>query len=250
MKILGIIPARYGSSRFPGKPLADIHGKSMIQRVYEQSKKSSCLTEVIVATDDQRIANHVTKFKGKVLMTSDKHRNGTERCVEALNIWGREQNEAWQGVINIQGDEPFISPDDIDLVGKLLEQPGSTIATLVKRISSFDELLDPNVVKVVLNRHSEALYFSRSPIPNVRGEAPSAQWIEEFPFYKHLGIYGYASDILIRLPGLSKTVPEESESLEQLRWLGHGLKIKTAITDSESIAIDKPSDLLKITNIP
>jgi 3-deoxy-manno-octulosonate cytidylyltransferase (CMP-KDO synthetase) len=249
MKILGIIPARYDSSRFPGKPLAIIHGKSMIQRVYEQCKRSACLTEVIIATDDQRIADHAQGFGGKVVMTSKNHQSGTARCEEALRKWQQEQEVEWQGVINIQGDEPFISPEDIDLIGNLLKQAGSKIATLVKKTTSEEELSDPNVVKVVLNEYGEAMYFSRSLIPYFSIESHPEKKSDRITFYKHIGIYGYTSDILARLPNLSATSPEEAESLEQLRWLGHGIKIQTALTDKESVAIDTPSDLLKFTNI-
>jgi 3-deoxy-manno-octulosonate cytidylyltransferase (CMP-KDO synthetase) len=248
MKILGIIPARFGSTRFPGKPLAEIHGKSMIQRVYEQCKKSIHLSDILVATDDVRIIDHVKGFGGNVYMTAKEHRSGTERCKEALEIWEKYQAEKWEYVINIQGDEPFISPDDIDLVGKLLGQEGAEIATLVKRITNEDELSDPNIVKVVLDQMGDALYFSRSMIPFAHTEN-TGDWLAKYHYFKHIGIYGYTSTILKRLSGLPETDPERAESLEQLRWLGHGLKIATAITDNDSISIDSPSDLLKITNI-
>lgn len=248
MAILGIIPARYDSSRFPGKPLADIGGKSMIQRVYEQSLKSAVLQEVIVATDDRRIFDHVTGFGGKAVMTSTTHRSGTERCREAWRNHCDNQGSSWDAVINIQGDEPFISPAQIDLAGLLLNEPAVNICTLVKKIARTEELLDPNVVKVVLNRFGEALYFSRSPIPFVRGADPG-NWLSQTTFFKHIGIYGYKSDILDRLPDLPPSEPEIAESLEQLRWLSNGLKIKTAVTLTETISIDTPDDLLKITNI-
>jgi len=249
MGILGIIPARYDSSRFPGKPLAEIDGKSMIRRVYEQCLQAGCLREVLVATDDERIFNHVAGFGGKVLMTASTHRSGTERCKEALDIWAEKTHQAWKSVINIQGDEPFIAPEQIDLLGKLMADPGADIGTLVKKISSFDELSDPNVVKVVLNRYGEAIYFSRSPIPYLRGKAMK-EWTAHQTYFKHVGIYGFKSDILGRLPELLPTDAETAESLEQLRWIGYGLKIKTAETELESISIDTPADLLKITNIP
>lgn len=248
MNILGIIPARYASTRFPGKPLADIGGKSMIQRVYGQCLKAKHLADVIVATDDQRIFDHVIEFGGKAVMTSPDHTSGTDRCQEALEIWLKDSAFEYQAVINIQGDEPFIAPEDIDLVGDLLHQPTTNIATLVKKITAEKDLSNPNVVKVVLNNHQEALYFSRSPIPYLRGIENEA-WLSHLVYYRHIGIYGYKSDILERLPALSATELELAESLEQLRWLGHGIKIKTALTDTESISIDTPSDLLKITNI-
>jgi 3-deoxy-manno-octulosonate cytidylyltransferase (CMP-KDO synthetase) len=248
LKILGIIPARYASTRFPGKPLADIGGKSMIRRVYEQCRKAECLTDVVVATDDQRIFDHVLGFEGKVVMTSAGHGSGTERCREALQIVSKDKTATFDAVINIQGDEPFISPLQIELVGQLLAEPKTNIATLVKRITAPEEIWDPNVVKAVLNRYREALYFSRSPIPFLRGKEKH-DWPGSHIFYKHIGIYGYKSDILERLPELEATPLETAESLEQLRWLGWGLKIRTAETDIESISIDTPSDLLKITNI-
>lgn len=248
MEILGIIPARYASTRFPGKPLADIMGKSMIQRVHEQCLKASCLKDVIVATDDQRILDHVAGFGGRAVMTSDRHSSGTERCREALEVQEKAGKGPFDAVINIQGDEPFISPDQIDQVGSLLEDEATNIATLVKLIKDQEELTNPNVVKVVLNRYGEALYFSRSVVPFLRNQE-QGNWTVHHPFYKHIGIYGYKADILARLPGLEPTELEKAESLEQLRWLGYGLKIRTAITEMESIAIDTPSDLLKITNI-
>lgn len=248
MNILGIIPARYASTRFPGKPLADIGGKSMIRRVYEQSKKAECLSDVYVATDDHRIFEHVSRFGGKAVMTSAEHGSGTERCREALQIFGKLHSAMVDAVINIQGDEPFISPLQIELVGQMLADPRTDIATLVKKIEKADEIWDPNVVKVVLNRYREALYFSRSPIPFLRGKEKH-DWPRWHTFYKHIGIYGYKSDILERLPELDATAPEQAESLEQLRWLGWGLKIRTAETEIESISIDTPSDLSKITNI-
>ncbi len=248
MNILGIIPARYASTRFPGKPLADIGGKSMIQRVYEQSEKSQLLSGVVVATDDQRIFDHVKGFGGKVVITSPAHSSGTERCKEALDILENETAETYDSVINIQGDEPFISPDDIDKMAQLLGERGINIATLVKAIRDKEDLTNENVVKVVLNRYAEALYFSRSVIPFLRSREPD-EWTAHQTYYRHIGIYGYQADILRRLPELEATDLELAESLEQLRWLGYGLKIKTAVTDSESIAIDTPLDLLKITNI-
>jgi 3-deoxy-manno-octulosonate cytidylyltransferase (CMP-KDO synthetase) len=248
MDILGIIPARYASTRFPGKPLADISGKSLIQRVYEQSRKAACLKDLIVATDDQRILEHVLGFGGQAVMTSEKHRSGTERCKEAIMTWNEGHTGPWEVVINIQGDEPFIAPEQIDLVGELLGEPGTDIGTLVKKITDKKELTDPNVVKVVMNRYGDAMYFSRSPIPFLRGRDLD-DWTDHQSYYKHIGIYGYKTDILIRFPELYPSELELAESLEQLRWLAYGLKIRTKVTEMESIAIDTPSDLSKITNI-
>jgi 3-deoxy-manno-octulosonate cytidylyltransferase (CMP-KDO synthetase) len=248
MKILGIIPARYASTRFPGKPLADISGKSMIHRVYEQCTKAESLLEVIVATDDDRIASHVNGFGGNFVMTSVSHKSGTERCAEAMRLWKRKHPGNWDAVINIQCDEPFIAPNQIELVGKLIGDKTVSIATLVKKIQNFQELSDPNVVKVVLNRYNEAMYFSRSPIPYLRDKGMS-DWIKYVDYFKHIGIYGYQSDILERLPKLDQVENEMAESLEQIRWLSYGLRIKTAITEIDTISIDTPSDLSKITNI-
>ena len=248
MDILGIIPARYASTRFPGKPLADIGGRTMIQRVYEQSRKASCLKEVVVATDDERILEHVRGFGGEAMMTAATHASGTERCSEALTLWRKAHPGDWDAVINIQGDEPFIDPGQIELLGGLLAQPQTDICTLVIRTLSSNDLSDPNVVKVVLNRYGEALYFSRSPIPHFRGIEPE-KWTGMHTYFKHVGIYGYKSDILERLPTLEPSPLEMAESLEQLRWLSYGLRIKTAVTEFESMAIDTPLDLLKITNI-
>jgi 3-deoxy-manno-octulosonate cytidylyltransferase (CMP-KDO synthetase) len=239
MKILGIIPSRYGSSRFPGKPLVNIEGKPMIQRVYEQAKKCTALTDVIVATDDQRIADAVTGFGGKVVMTNDQHQNGTERCAEAI-----QQNETADAVINIQGDEPFIHPEQIDAVAQLLTD-GADIATLVKRLDKFKDYLSPNIVKVAISTQSKALYFSRSPLPFIRDEF-THDYFAEHTFYKHIGIYGYKTEVLKQLVQLPYSMLEDAEKLEQLRWLDNGYTITVAETTHESIAIDVPSDLLRV----
>jgi 3-deoxy-manno-octulosonate cytidylyltransferase (CMP-KDO synthetase) len=239
MKIFGIIPSRYGSSRFPGKPLVNIEGKPMIQRVYEQAKKCAALTDVIVATDDERIADAVNTFGGKVVMTSDQHQNGTERCAEAV-----EKCEGVDAVINIQGDEPFIHPEQIEAVAKLLTD-GAAIATLAKRLDKFKDYLSPNVVKLAMNTQSKALFFSRSPLPFIRDEF-THDYFAEHVFWKHIGIYGYKTKVLKQLVQLPYSALEDAEKLEQLRWLDNGYAISVAETTHESIAIDVPSDLLKI----
>lgn len=239
MKIIGIIPSRYGSSRFPGKPLVSIKGKPMIQQVYERARNCTMLYDIVVATDDQRIVDVVRSFGATAILTSEKHQNGTERCAEAITYFSEAE-----GVVNIQGDEPFIHPEQIDAVAKLLSD-GAEIATLVKRLDSFKDFLSPNIVKVVLNHKKEALYFSRSPIPFIRDEH-THDYFAQHVFYKHIGIYGYKSEILKQLVQLPVTLLEESEKLEQLRWLEHGYAIKTTETIHESIAIDVPSDLMKI----
>jgi 3-deoxy-manno-octulosonate cytidylyltransferase (CMP-KDO synthetase) len=238
-KILGIIPARYASTRFPAKPLADIQGKSMIQRVYEQAKKSKSLSRVIVATDDERIFSHVKNFSGEVSMTRENHVSGTDRCHETLT----QQNEAFDYVINIQGDEPFIQPEQIDLLASLLN--GQTeIATLVKKIEQTETLFNPNTVKAVIDGTGKALYFSRSPIPHMRN-THVADWLSKHSFYKHIGLYAYRADILDKITKLPVSSLEKAESLEQLRWLENGFNIQTAVTTIETIGIDTPEDLEK-----
>lgn len=237
MKILGIIPARYASTRFPAKPLADIDGKSMIQRVYEQVKKSPLITEVIVATDNMEIMNHVSQFGGRVCMTKESHVSGTDRCYEALTL----QKAKFDYVINIQGDEPFIQPAQIDSLAMLLD--GKTeIATLVKKIEEKDQLFNPNVVKAVVSERNEALYFSRSTVPHIRNTT-EGEWMNKHTFYKHIGMYAYRTDVLKQLTALPVSSLEKAESLEQLRWLENGFRIKVAETKTETIGIDTPEDL-------
>jgi 3-deoxy-manno-octulosonate cytidylyltransferase (CMP-KDO synthetase) len=240
MKILGIIPARFASTRFPGKPLADIAGKSMIQRVYEQSKKSSSLQMVIVATDDQRIVDHVRAFGGEAIMTSAAHPSGTDRCNQVA-----EQYPGFDICINIQGDEPLIDPKQIDLVAGCFSDDEVGLATLIKRISSTEELFNTNTPKVVINSEMEALYFSRNSIPFMRG-AEQNEWLEHHAYYKHIGIYGYRRTILSEITKLEVSSLEKAEALEQLRWIENGYKIKAALTDSESHAVDTPDDLIKL----
>ncbi len=243
MKIAGIIPARYASTRFPGKPLTDIQGMSMIQRVYKQCQKCAQLDTVIVATDDERIMNEVQRFEGKAMITSTSHKSGTDRCgevIEKLEL----QGETFDTVINIQGDEPFINPQQISKVANLLENDNVQIATLVKKISNNDELFNPNVVKVVLAGNRQALYFSRSTVPYVRS-IDKNEWLATQNFYKHLGIYGYQTKVLKKIITLRKGNLEFAESLEQLRWLENGFSVFAEETDIESIAIDAPEDLLK-----
>ncbi|MDP1744502.1 MAG: 3-deoxy-manno-octulosonate cytidylyltransferase [Bacteroidota bacterium] len=242
MKIVGIIPARFASTRFPGKPLVDIGGKSMIQRVYEQAKKSVSLAEVIVATDDIRIHDHVIAFGGEVIMTADSHQSGTDRCFEAI----KKYTASADVVINIQGDEPFIRPEQIDLAASCFVSDKVQIATLVKKIKTNEELFNVNTPKVLLNKYDEAIYFSRQTIPYVREKEPS-QWLDYQTFYKHIGIYAYTTKILAEITALKQSTLELAEGLEQLRWIQNGYKINTKITDFESIAVDVPDDLKKLT---
>lgn len=239
MRILGIIPARYASTRFEGKPLAKINGKPMICRVAERASLASLLDKVVVATDDTRIAEEVSRNGFHVVMTSDKHPNGTSRCAEVA-----DKNTGYDAVINIQGDEPFINPEQIDNLARVIAQGNADIATLVKKINSPDELFSPNCVKVVTDTNGNALYFSRQPIPFLRG-IEQDKWLENHTFYKHIGIYAYRTDVLNKIVNLPQTPLEKAESLEQLRWLENGLKIATAVTSCENIAIDTPDDLIK-----
>ncbi|MFM7078580.1 MAG: 3-deoxy-manno-octulosonate cytidylyltransferase [Bacteroidota bacterium] len=244
MKVLGVIPARYGSTRFPGKPLALIHGVSMIRRVYERAKQCNKLSEVVVATDDDRIQSHVIEFGGQVIMTSVNHNTGTERCAEVL----QRQEALFDAVVNIQGDEPYIHPEQIGDVVDCLENGSCAIATLVKRISDIVELNNPNIPKVVLGEDGRAMYFSRRPIPYVKDELVES-FVSQGAFYKHIGIYGYRSDVLPKLALLQPTVLEHMESLEQLRWLGHGLAIYTKLTEAANHAVDVPADIELIERI-
>ncbi len=239
MKTLGIIPARYASSRFPGKPLVKIGNKTMIRRVYEQAQKSSLLSAVIVATDNERIFDHVRDFGGNVMMTDSRHQSGTDRCAEIAKAIGE-----YDLAINIQGDEPFIDPTQIDAVIELLEQ-GAPIATLAKKITKKEELFSPNVVKVVFEANGKALNFSRTPIPNLK-EVPQNQWLKKADFYKHIGLYGFQNATLQEVTALPQSAREKAESLEQLRWLENGYAIFVRTTDKETISIDTPDDLVKI----
>lgn len=242
MKIIGIIPARYDSSRFPGKPLIDIAGQSMIQRVYQQAKHATSLSEVIVATDDQRIYDHVKSFAGNVMMTSNEHQSGTDRCAEvAASLIG------FDVAINIQGDEPFIDPQQIDLLASCFEKADTEIATLIRRVDIEDELFNENKPKVILNRKGEAIYFSRQAVPFLRG-IKSNEWLAHRPYYNHIGIYGYRTDILQQLTALPLSDLETMEALEQLRWIDHGYKIQTAISSHSNDAIDTPEDLKQVLN--
>lgn len=239
ISILGVIPARFNSTRLPGKALAKIGGKEMILHVLDRAKQATCLSQIVVATDDEKIFDVVKNAGGHAVLTSDRHPSGTDRCAEALT----KLTEQYDAVINVQGDEPFIHPQQIDLVGNLLEE-GATIATLVKAIDKRDELFSPNDVKAVVNRKGQAMYFSRHPVPFFRN-APQEEWLQRGAYYKHIGIYGYRTETLKELTKLLVSPLELSESLEQLRWLDHGYIIHTAVTQHESIGVDTPEDLAK-----
>jgi len=243
MNVLGVIPARWASTRFPGKPLVKIGDKSMIQRVYEQSAKA--LQYVVVATDDKRIVEEVNSFNGQVVMTSDEHESGTDRCREALDRFEDESELSFDIVVNIQGDEPFIQPEQITDVVDCFNDSRAEISTLIKKITDMEALFNPNNPKVVLNSNSEAIYFSRSTIPYVMN-TDKLEWLNNYTFYEHLGLYGYKTDVLRKITELNPSDLEKSESLEQNRWLEHGFRIKVAETDHENISIDTEEDLKQI----
>ena len=236
MKFIGIIPARYASTRFPGKPLAVLGGKTVIQRVYEQA--SSVLEEAYVATDDERIFNAVESFGGRAVMTRADHKSGTDRIEEAAEKIGTDADV----IINIQGDEPFIQKSQIETLMQLFEHTETQIGTLGKRFETIDAAQNPNSPKIVTDLQGFALYFSRSIIPFVRGQE-QATWLEKYPFLKHLGLYAYRREVLREVTKLPQSPLEIAESLEQLRWLENGYRIRVGLTDVETVGIDTPEDL-------
>ena len=239
MKVLAIIPARYASTRFPAKPLAMLGGKPIVQRVYEQVAK--VVERVVVATDDERIFDTVVSSGGEVVMTSPNHKSGTDRCAEAYEKVGYEADI----IINVQGDEPFVAPEQIEALIGCFDSEAVDIATLVKPFSAeggIEVLENPNSPKVVMNEQGEAIYFSRSVVPYLRGVERS-EWLKHHTFYKHIGIYAFRAKALNEVSALAQTPLEKAESLEQLRWLESGYKIKVGITDIETIGIDTPEDL-------
>ena len=239
MKVVGIIPARYNSTRFPGKPLAMIKGKTMIQRVCDQAWKSK-LDAVVVATDDIRIADEVLKFGGKYVMTDPRHQSGTDRCCEAVQML----EEQYDAVINIQGDEPFIDPRHIDLLVDMISRDDTQLASLVKRVEEAEDLFGSSKVKVVMDKTGKALYFSRNPIPFMQNVAHE-KWLQKGRFYQHIGIYAYKTETLYQIAKMHPSALEQAESLEQLRWLENGLSIRMAVVAGESLSIDTPDDLAK-----
>lgn len=240
--IAGIIPARFASTRFPGKPLADIDGKTMIQRVYEKASLSKYLDVIVVATDDERIYDHVLSFGGKAVMTASHHPSGTDRCFEALTLLG----EGYEYVINIQGDEPFIVPEQIDELAIVLKEGGVEIATQMIAVSDYESLFDRGEVKIVLNNKMEGMYFSRMVIPYLKG-VDEKDWHLHYTYYRHVGMYAYRSDILAQITKLPVSSLEKAESLEQLRWVEKGYRIKCVPTTYESHCIDTPEDLVRLT---
>lgn len=241
MKIIGIIPARYASTRFPGKPLVAIHGKTMIQRVIEQAKMATMLSDIIVATDDERIFSHVNILGARAIMTSANHTSGTDRCLEALNLSGINA----EAVVNIQGDEPFVDPAQIDAVALMIKKGEVEIATLAKRITDDNSLFDPNKVKVIFSATGKAIYFSRHAIPFQKLVDPK-EWLNHFDYYKHIGLYAYKAETLREICAMKTSPLEMAESLEQLRWLENGKSIYVAETQIETPAIDTPEDLERV----
>ena len=236
MKFIAVIPARFASTRFPGKPLAVLGGKTVIQRVYEQAV--SVLPEAYVATDDERIFQAVEAFGGRAVMTRADHKSGTDRIEEAVEKIATDADV----IINIQGDEPFIQPSQIETLIQLFDDPATQIGTLGKRFETIDAVRNPNSPKIVTDRRGFALYFSRSPIPFVRGKERS-EWLANYPFLKHLGIYAYRREVLREVTQLPQGNLEKAESLEQLRWLENGYRIRVGLTDVETVGIDTPEDL-------
>lgn len=239
MKFLGIIPARYGSTRLPGKPLALIQGKPMIQHVYERVKESNLLNKIIVATDDERILNVAASFGAEAILTSPLHNSGTERCAEVAAVIGND----YDVIINIQGDEPFIENEHLQLLCDLLLNDEVQIGSLIKRIQTLDELKNPNVVKALKTPQGKALYFSRAVVPYLRNIEEN-DWLHHHQFYKHIGLYGYRKKTLLKIAQLSPTPLEQSESLEQLRWLENNFSIHLAETFTETMSIDTEEDLI------
>jgi 3-deoxy-manno-octulosonate cytidylyltransferase (CMP-KDO synthetase) len=237
--ILAVIPARYSSSRFPGKPLAVIAGKTMIQRVWERTKAAEGVDRVVVATDDTRIAEAVVQFGGEVCMTGLHHQTGTERCIEVAQHYPDAEL-----LINVQGDEPFIHPDTI---AQLAAAPDYEIGTLVRPLTDPADLFNPNVVKVVFSQTGQALYFSRHPIPFVRGAEPE-QWLQKANYFQHIGLYAFKRSVLERITHLEASLLEQAESLEQLRWLDQGFRIRVFVTEHSSMGVDTPEDLDKATS--
>ena len=236
MKFTAVIPARYASTRFPGKPLAILGGKTVIQRVYEQA--ASVLSEVYVATDDERILSAVEAFGGRAVMTRADHQSGTDRIEEAVEKTGTQADF----IINVQGDEPFIQPSQIKTLMALFDDPQTQIGTLGKRFDSMDAVSNPNSPKIVTDHRGFALYFSRSVIPFIRG-VESDEWLSHYPFLKHLGVYAYRREVLAEVTRLPQGQLEKAESLEQLRWLENGYRIRVGLTDVETVGIDTPADL-------
>lgn len=248
MNTIAIIPARYASSRFPGKPLININGISMIERVYLQVMKAKLVDEIVVATDDDRIFSHVYGFGGVVVYTDSNHKSGTDRCLEALETIQNETYQNYDVVINVQGDEPFINPEVIDIVASSFQDKNVDIATIKQKIDSIDDLKSPNVVKLTTTKSNKALYFSRSIIPYVKNE-DLKKYLQNETFFKHIGIYGYRTDVLKEIATKNISKLEDAEKLEQLRWIENDYKIYAFESDAKSYAIDTVEDLENIEKL-
>ncbi|MDR0510787.1 MAG: 3-deoxy-manno-octulosonate cytidylyltransferase [Rikenellaceae bacterium] len=243
MRFIAIIPARYASTRFPGKPLADIGGQTMIERVYR--RVNAVFENLCVATDDERIEQVVKAFGGTVAMTSEAHRSGTDRVGEALDTIERTTGERFDVAVNVQGDEPFVAEEHLVKIRALFDDPAIEIATLVKPFADGEDIFNPNSPKVVLDGYGNALMFSRSAIPHLRG-VPPEEWSSKHTYLKHIGLYAYRADTLRAITQLPQGELERAESLEQLRWLENGYRIRTALTASETVAVDTPEDLQRV----
>lgn len=245
MSTFAVIPARFASTRFPGKPLVEIAGKSMIQRVYEQVQKYKGIDQCIIATENEEIKAHCLQFAPYVFMTSDHHPSGTDRCIEALEIWQGMGNALPNYAINVQGDEPFVHPEQLQLVHHTVEKTGASIGTLVKKIEDAKDLWNANVVKVIKDKKGRALIFSRQAIPFQRNHARRF-WLEKQDYFKHIGLYAFQVETLLKIKSLRPSPLERSESLEQLRWMENGFDIHTSETNRQSVAIDTPEDLASL----
>ncbi|MFO7863998.1 MAG: 3-deoxy-manno-octulosonate cytidylyltransferase [Salinivirgaceae bacterium] len=245
-QFLVLIPARYGSTRFPGKPLVKILDKPMVQHVYERA--SQVFEHVYVATDDERIVTTVEEFGGRVVTTAKTHQSGTDRCAEALRKIEVTTEKSFDVVINVQGDEPFIATDQLELITSCFEAEETDIATLVKKIDKQTDLFDVNKPKVILNNRQQAIYFSRTPIPYMRNKEES-HWLRNHTYYKHIGMYAYKSVILKEITQLPQGNLEKAEALEQLRWIENGYTIAVKETNTENMAIDTPADLKYVESV-
>ena len=245
MRVLAVIPARYASTRFPGKPLALLGGKPMIEWVWERVASMPAIDEAVVATDDGRIADTVATFGGRAMMTSDKHRSGTDRCGEVLERM-EAKGKQFDVVVNVQGDEPFVQKSQLQTLVDSFENNDTQIATLMAPIGEVTELMSANNVKMVCDKEGKALYFSRQPIPYMRGVAME-EWLQRHTYYKHVGIYAFRSEVLKSVVRLPQSELELSESLEQLRWMENGYGIKVCQTEAGNMGIDTPEDLAAAT---
>lgn len=247
MNVIAIIPARSASTRFPNKPLALVSGIPMVQRVYQQA--SQVFDNVYVATDDECILKTVHNFGGKAVITSKNHKSGTDRCFEALSIISKENNTNYDILVNVQGDEPYIQPEQLKQLVECFKESDVEIATLVKRIKSKDEFLNHNMPKVIIDNNSNALYFSRTPLPYSRDNEITEEFIKENRLFRHIGLYGFRVSCLEKICSLQESFLERTEQLEQLRWIENGLKIRVAETIFETYAVDTPQDLDFINSI-